>query len=189
MVCSHIYRPVFKVSNSTNWDSMLPQLQKITSLWGCMDTIITDGGPPYDSQKFKDYMVTQGIQHHICTPENPQANGFVEVFQKVIVKIIHTAVVTKEDPKAAVEKYLMTYRAAPHKTTGKSPYELMFRRKMKTKLPSIRTRQDNLIEKEARKKHDEEKQKQKERHDKKYKAKKKNIQPGDKVMIKQKKTT
>ena len=181
--------PIVEICKSTSWDKMLPQLQRITSLWGYMDTIITDGGPPYDGQKFKEYMIAQGIHHHICTPENPQANGFVEVFQKVIVKVIHTAMIEKEDPKAAVEKYLMTYRAAPHKTTGKSPYELMFRRKMKTKLPLIRTRQDTATEKEARERHDTEKLKQKERHDKKHKAMEKDIQQGDKVMIKRKKTT
>ena len=60
----------------------------------------------------------------------------------------------------AVEKCLMTYRAAPHKTTGKSSYELMFRRKMKTKLLLIRTRQNTATEKEAREKHDEGKRKQ-----------------------------
>ena len=95
----------------------------------------------------------------------------------------------KEDPKAAVEKYLMTYRAAPHNTTGKSPYELIFRRKMKTKLPSMKIRQDNKVEKEAREKHDERKRRQKEQHDKKHKAKEKEIRPGDKVMIRRKKTT
>ena len=65
----------------------------------------------------------------------------------------------------------------------------MFRRKMKTKLPSMRTRQDNETEKEARKKHDEKKRTQKEQYDKKHKAREKDIRPGDKVMIKRKKTT
>ena len=36
-----------------------------------------------------------------------------------------------------VHRYLASYRAAPQKTTGKSPYELMFNRKMMTKLPQL----------------------------------------------------
>ena len=44
-------------------------------------------------------------------------------------------------------------------------------------------------EKEAREKHDERKRRQKEQHDKKHKAKEKEIRPGDKVMIRRKKTT
>ena len=78
-----------------------------------------------------------GFHHHICTPENPQANGFVEVFQKVLVKMVHTAVVEGKDPKKVVQRYLGAYRAAPHKTTGKSPFEMMFNRKMMTKLPQL----------------------------------------------------
>ena len=45
-----------------------------------------------------------GFKHHICTPENPQANGFVEVFQKVLVKMVHTAVTEKKDPRKEVHK-------------------------------------------------------------------------------------
>ena len=32
----------------------------------------------------------------------------------------------KKDPRKVVHQYLMAYRAAPHKTTGLSPYEMMF---------------------------------------------------------------
>ena len=105
-----------------------------------MDTLITDGGPPYDSHKFKQYMEEKGIRHHICTPENKQVNRFVESFQKVLINIVHTAISEKEDPKETLEKYLINYRAALYKTIGKSLHEMMFRGKMKTKLPCIRTR-------------------------------------------------
>ena len=82
----------------------------------------------------------------------------------------------KEDPKEAVEKYLINCRAVPHKTTGKLPYEMMFRRKMKTKLPGTnKTRKW--------------KPKQKQDTTKKNKAIDKNIQEGSSVMIRQKKTT
>ena len=64
--------PIVEVCKSTSWEHMKPQLQRITSLWGYMDTLVTDGGPPYDSHKFKQYMEDKGIYHHICTPENPQ---------------------------------------------------------------------------------------------------------------------
>ena len=49
------------------------------------------------------------------------ANGFVEVFQKVLAKMVHTAIAEKKDPRRVIDRYLMAYRAAPHKTTGLSP--------------------------------------------------------------------
>ena len=58
------------------------------------------------------------------------------------MQIVHTATVEKKDPKKAVDKYLMAYRAAPHKTTGKSLYELLFGRKMKTQQPQMLPKKD-----------------------------------------------
>ena len=45
---------------------------------------------------------------------------------KVLVKLLHTAVVEKTDPKRTVQRYLMAYRATTHRMTGKSLAELMF---------------------------------------------------------------
>ena len=56
----------------------------------------------------------------------------------------------------------MAYRAAPHKTTGLSPFEMMFGRKMKTKLPQHREKKEgsDRVE-EARTGHDLKKGQQK----------------------------
>ena len=62
-------------------------------------TGLLDGGLPYNSHDFEKYMEKKGIKHHLCTPENPIANGFVEVFQKVLAKMVHTAVAEKKDPR------------------------------------------------------------------------------------------
>ncbi len=72
--------PVVEVCKNTSWDKMEPQLDRVTGLLGNMEVLITDGGPPYSSHDFQKYLEKKGIKHHLCAPENPQANGFVEVF-------------------------------------------------------------------------------------------------------------
>ena len=67
-----------------------------------------------------------GFHHRIRTPEDAQANGFAEAFVKVLVKMKHTAVGEGTDLRCMVNRYLMAYRATPHRMTGKSPAELMF---------------------------------------------------------------
>ena len=127
-----------------------------------MDVLITDSGPPYSSHDFKKYMERKGIKHHLCAPENPMANGFVEVLQKVLAKMVQTAVAEKKDPRRVIDCYLMAYRAAPHKTTGLSPYEMMFGRKMRTKLPqNLQKKKGSNREEEARVRHDQKKEQQK----------------------------
>ena len=118
------------------------------------------------------------------------ANGFVKVFQKVLAKMVHTAVAEKKDPRRVIDRYLMAYRAAPHKTTGLSPYEMMFGQKMKTKLPqNLPKKKDSDREEEARAKHDEKKRQQKKTFDGKQKAKEKKLTKGDEVLIQQQKTS
>ena len=66
------------------------------------------------------------------------SEGFAEAFVKIMVKMVHTAVVEKQDQRKRVNKYLLAYRATPHKVTGRSPAELLYGRKIKTKLPGLK---------------------------------------------------
>ena len=78
-----------------------------------------------------------GFNPQIIMLEDVQANGFAEVFVKVLVKLIHTEMVEGTDLRHMVNRYLMAYRAAPHRMMGKSPAELMFGQRIPTKLPRL----------------------------------------------------
>ena len=123
------------------------------------------------------------------TPEDPQCNGFAENFVKTMCKMLHTAVAEGKDPKVELQKYLMQYRAAPHTTTGKSPAEMLFNRCLKTRLPQVFSSQETDQQKEIRRIHDTKKLKQKQHFDRKKKARPKSLEPGDQVLLKQRKTT
>ena len=73
--------PVVEMCDSTSWEKMEPQLDRVTSMLGNMEVPVTDGGPPYSGHQFAKYMKERGIKHHTFTPESPQSNSFVEVFQ------------------------------------------------------------------------------------------------------------
>ena len=105
--------PVLEICTSTSWEQMEPMMEMALGTFGNIEKVTTDGGPPYDSKEFRRMARRMGFEHHICTPENPQANGFVEVFQKVLVKMIHTAVVEKQDPRKVLHRYLASYRKKP----------------------------------------------------------------------------
>ena len=181
--------PVVEVCTSTSWEQMEPMLERALGMFGNVESLTSDNGPPYSSHEFAKYVKKEGIRHRLCTPENPQANGQVEVFQKVLVKLVHTAVIEKKDPKKVVQRYLQAYRAAPHRTTGKSPYEVMFGRRMMTKLPLLATKPDPKLEQVVREKHDSQKKKQKEYADNRRRVKVKSVKPGDEILVKRDKTT
>ena len=175
---------VVEVCDNTSWAKMEPQLDRVTGLLGNMDVLIPDGGPPYNSHDFKKYVEKKGIKHHLCAPENPMANGFVEVFQKVLAKMVLTAVAERRDLRKVIDSYLMAYRTAPHKTTGLSSYKMTFGRKMKTKLPqNLKRKIGSDREEEARAKQDHKKGQQKNAFDERQKAKDKKLNRGDEVLI------
>ena len=66
---------------------------------------------------------------------------------------------------------------------------MMFNRKMMTKLPQLPSKVNKNLDKEVREKHDKGKEKQKSYADTRRKATEKEVKPGDKVLVQQKKST
>ena len=77
-----------------------------------------------------------GFKHHPVTPKDPQSNGLAESFMKLLCELVHTAIVEGKDPKRELHNYLLQYRATHHTTLGKSSAEVLFGRKIQTKLLS-----------------------------------------------------
>ena len=171
--------PVVNVVKSTGWETLRPVLEDALATHGIPDIITTDGGPPYNGEEFRKFAQNMGFTHRLTTPESAQANGFAEIFVKTLVKLIHTAVADKKDPK----------RATPHTVTGRSPAELLFNRSIQTKLPRALRESQGAEDKEIREKHMKEKEKQKIYYDKRNKTKEKKIKVGDEIMLQQQKTT
>lgn len=84
--------------------------------------------------------------------------------------------------KKEIRKYLVAYRSTPHTTTGVSPAELLFGRKMRTKLPELK---GESTESEMRDRDGEMKAKAKWYADKKRNAQESDLAPGDQVLVKQ----
>lgn len=97
----------------------------------------TDNGAPFFGKDFADFMNSCGMRHRGITPLWPQANGEVERLMRNMKKLVKSAGVEQRDWKAELNKFLLNYRAAPHSTTGLTPGELLFGRKIRTKLPKV----------------------------------------------------
>ena len=75
--------------------------------------------------------------HLRTTPKWPQANGEVERQNASIMKRIRIAQAEGVNWKKELRRYVTKYRSIDHTTTGKSPAELLFNRKMRGKLPEL----------------------------------------------------
>ena len=128
--------PEAEILQSTSARTTIPKLDKILSTHGIPVEVKIDSGPPFNSQEFKEFAEDLGFSHRKITPLWPKANAEAERFMKTLNKAIITAH-TKQLNWKQLYRFLRNYRATPHATTDKTPAELLFGRKMRTKLPEV----------------------------------------------------
>ena len=129
--------PEVEIVHSTSAKAIIPKMDRIFSTHGIPNTIRSDNGPPFTSTEIREYMQENGISHKKITPLWPQANSEAENFMKPLMKTIRSANVEGQQWKRSLYRFLLNYGATPHSTTGFAPAELLFHRKIKTKLPQL----------------------------------------------------
>ena len=179
--------PIIHVMRNTNADAVINKLDATFALFGYPDIIKSDNGPPFDSNKIKDYMREVSVSHRKITPFHPQSNAKCERFMKVIGKTLKTAQIEGKNWRKELNKLLLSYRNSPHSSTGFSPALLFFNRNIKTGLPQITKPISNELHDEVRSKDAESQQKMKENFTKRFHPRESQITVGDNILIKQSK--
>ncbi|XP_031574959.1 uncharacterized protein K02A2.6-like [Actinia tenebrosa] len=172
------------IMNSVTANSIIKALEPIFARYGYPLSIKTDNGPQFVAETFETYLKQNGIEHRRSTPYWPQANGEVERQNRSLLKAMKIAKSQGKDWRQEINTYLLAYRTTPHSTTGTSPAELMFGRKIHSKIPDIR-RINSETYQEVRDKDAEMKQKNKDYVDVKRHAKESSIKVGDKILLEQ----
>ena len=184
--------PIVQVSKSTGFKELRKNLEEVFGMFGIPESITHDGGPPYNSEEWQRYAKEKGFQAKKSTPEHPESNGIVERFMSVLRKTVHTAIAEKRDVKEAVQMRVFNFRNTTHPSTGKTPAELMFGRQVKTLIPCMlkedATTSNKSLE-EAKMEDRRTRMDRVERYNKRKGVQKKNIQPGDQVLIQQTETS
>ena len=177
---------VFLRNQSTDAVGVISAMEKIFATHGIPDAVRTDNGPPFNSKSFKTFAKKSGFHHQKVTPLWPEANGQAEAFMKCLGKIVRTAHVERRDWKAAVNDFLMAYRATPHPSTGVSPAQLMYpQRRYKTRLPNVSSAKTSGAA--VREFNRRAMQKAKEYADQKRKTVPSSLSIGDSVLVRQQK--
>ena len=118
--------PDAKVVRSTSAQHVLPALGATYNNFGNPLEHEADNGPPFNSQKFKDFSTARGISVKLSYPYHPQGNE-AECFMKPLGKAVKVALDTNKPVQEAVDDLLIDYRSAPHPATGIAPGDMLFR--------------------------------------------------------------
>lgn len=176
-----------KIQSGTTAEETIRSLQQIFPLLGYPDSITCDNGPPFNSKEFNSFCYHHAIRIHHTPPLFAQANGLVERQNRGIKKRLQISYLSNSRnwQDDLLVDYLTMYRSTPQETTGKSPYELLFGRQMKDKIPILR-RTSSINDDEIRERDKQAKEKMKKNADKKRRAKESTIAEGDKVFLQNK---
>ncbi|BFZ05447.1 hypothetical protein BsWGS_08486 [Bradybaena similaris] len=94
---------------------------------GFPEVILSDRGTQFISKATQAVSQMMGIKQVFTTPYNPPANGVCENFNGTLKKML--AKVTDENPSTwdtLLPAILFAYREVPQKSTGYSPFELVY---------------------------------------------------------------
>ncbi|KAM1304570.1 hypothetical protein ACFX2F_022217 [Malus domestica] len=101
--------------------------ENIVTRFGMSETIITDNGTIFTSDRFKEYTANLKIRLEQSMPYYPQANRQVEASNKVLIGILEKII--KERPgmwHLKINEALWAYRTSLLTATGTTPYALTY---------------------------------------------------------------
>ena len=107
-------------------------LQHSFAQFGLPISIVSDNGPCFTSQEFKDFAENSGIKHITTAVYKPSTNGLAEKMVQTFKRALRKS--NSSDIQSSIDKFLFNYRLTPHSTTGVSPAELMFGRRLRSRL-------------------------------------------------------
>ena len=125
------------ILKSTVASKVIASLEEMFARRALPESLTSNNRLQFILAEFAEHMVQQSIRHHKVTPKWPQANGEVQRQNSSLLKRLQIAYAEKKNWRIDLNIYLADYRALPHRTTGVSPAELLFDRKIRSKLPEL----------------------------------------------------
>ena len=108
-------------------------LQHSFAQFGLPISIVSDNGPCFTSQEFQDFIQSRGLRHITTAVYKPSTNGLAERMVQTFKRCLKKSS-TSSDIQLEIDRFVFNYRLTPHSTTGVSPAELMFGRRLRSRL-------------------------------------------------------
>ena len=83
-------------------------MKAIFSEYGVPKSIVTDNGPCYSSEYFKEMMKKMGTHHITTSPHHYQSNGLAEGYMRIIKSLLQKAKETSDDHHTVIFIYCST---------------------------------------------------------------------------------
>ena len=103
--------------HSTTATRNIEELCLIFSRFGLPDQIISDNGPQFVSEEFRELVKSNGIHHVRVALYHPKSNGQAERFVQTFKAAMKKMASKGGDVNQKLSNFLLTYRKTPQSTT------------------------------------------------------------------------
>ena len=117
--------------HSTTSNAIIKKLCHHFARHGIAETVISDNGPQYSSEEFKQFATKWDFKHVTSSPLYSQSNGLAEKTVQTAKKLLSKA----KDEGINFERLLLHYRSTPVDNLA-SPAQLLMGRQIRSTLPS-----------------------------------------------------
>ena len=129
---------VIKMSHNTTAPATIKAMRRVFSRTGVPWVLVSDNGPQFISEEFKNFLKKNQIRHVLCPSYSPRSNGscerFVQSFKSAMKKMYEKS----KDLDLNLANFLMAYRNTPHSVTKQPPAVMMYGRTLRSKLHHLR---------------------------------------------------
>ncbi len=111
---------------------------------------MSDNGEQFTSYSFKKFLTDNGILNKTTAPFHPATNGHAERSVQTVKKALYAMQDEQGEPHVKLCRLLVQLRRTPN-SSGKSAYELMFSRPIRTSLTRMlerKTRHEEPLERD-----------------------------------------
>ena len=118
------------------------------------EQLVSDNGAQFTSEEFERFLKSNGIKHIRSAPYHPAINGEAERFVQTFKHVLKTSASDDGSLETKLARFLLTYRSTPNSTTNVSPSELLFHRRILTRLDILSPNLfSNVTDKQTRQKY------------------------------------
>lgn len=126
------YFEVLPLPHKKDTRAVVRRLKSIFACHGIPETIMSDNGPPFNSQDFATFMQEYEIEHITSSPYYPKSNGKAESAVKIAKGLLRKTTEAQEDFQLA----LLNWRNTPTAGLDSSPAQRLYGRRTRTLVPT-----------------------------------------------------
>ena len=125
-----------EIMSGATSSATVTRLRRIFAAQGLPRVIMSDNGPAFVGNEFKEFLERNGIKHMLTAPYHPASNGQAERAVRIFKESMK--VLQYGDIETKLSRPLFNYRIIPHSVTGKAPSELLLNRQLRSAFHFLR---------------------------------------------------